>query len=404
MKLDTDTMTATERVKASLLRQEPDRAPCYVMGIPNYSKCYKEFIKREGNGELDDFFDNDDNLLLTPMGDFTLKYFFGADMEMTSVGMHFPPFLNLLVNPNGSLNPDPAALGSLPPGNEATYVSYYGSIHGIKVLDTGEPYTWYLDGYLKKKEDAIAWYDKYGWPSECEADKANVSSYEEFQAKSSDRFCLIPQIAGCQLYESTWPIMGQARWGYYCRKDPDYIQRLVNDRKECQLKMLDELARYKPFAVFGGDDLGQKGRSLLSPGMFRKFFKQPYSEIFQKIHDMGAIAFNHSCGNMTELLPDYIEAGLDGWQSLEPASLIDHAALKKKYGDRFVFVGGIDSREISFGTPESIRKHVRAQLLNMGIGGGYVPGPTHDFLTETPLDNCLAMRDAIQQEGHYPLE
>jgi hypothetical protein len=39
----------------------------------------------------------------------------------------------------------------------------------------------------------------------------------------------------------------------------------------------------------------------------------------------------------------------------------------------------------------------------MGKGGGYIPGPTHDFLTETPLDNCIAMRDVVQQEGKYPL-
>jgi uroporphyrinogen decarboxylase len=77
--------------------------------------------------------------------------------------------------------------------------------------------------------------------------------------------------------------------------------------------------------------------------------------------------------------------------------------LKKKYGDTFLFVGGLDSREISFGTPKSVHAHVREQILKMGKGGGFICGPTHDFLTETPLDNCLAMRDAIQQEGNYPL-
>lgn len=403
MKLDTDTMTAAERVLATIHHEEPDRAPCYVMGIPPYSKCYKEFVDREAHDQLD-FFENDNNIMITPMGDMTLKYFFGADVEMTAIGIKSPPFNNLLVNPDGSLNPDPTALGSLPQGTEATYVSSAGSMHGIKILASGEPYTWFIDGYLKKKEDTLAWYDNYGWMGKKPANKADVQNYEAFMQKYSDRMYLIPQIGGCQLFESTWPIMGTARFGYYCRKDPDYIQMLVNDRKDCQLAILDEIARYKPIAVFGGDDLGQKGRPLISPETFRKFFKEPYREIFTKIHDMGAIAFNHSCGNMTELLTDYIEAGLDGWQSLEPASLIDHATLKKKYGDRFLFVGGLDSRELSFGTSESIQKHVRLQLLNMGIGGGYIPGPTHDFLTETPLDNCIAMRDAIQQEGKYPLK
>jgi hypothetical protein len=403
MKLDTDTMTATERVLATIHHEEPDRAPCYVMGIPPYSKCFKEFEDREERGELDDFFNNDKNIMITPIGDMTLKYFFGADVEMTGISVQGKGRPNYIVNEDGSINPDPEAFAKLPAGTETRYTDG-AQVHGIKILARGDRYTWYLDGFLKKKEDAIKFYDEHGWYADFPVNKANVNAYEEFQAKFGDRLYLIPQIGGVQLYESMWVIMGQSRLAYYCRKDPDYIHKLVNDRKEAQLHILDEIARYKPAAVFGGDDLGQKGRPLMSPEMFRKFFKEPYREICTKIHDMGAIAFNHSCGNITELLPDYIEAGLDGWQSLEPASLIDHAALKKKYGDTFLFVGGLDSREISFGTTESIHKHVQAQLRNMGIGGGYIPGQTHDFLTETPLDNCLAMRDAIQQLGTYPLK
>ena len=136
--------------------------------------------------------------------------------------------------------------------------------------------------------------------------------------------------------------------------------------------------------------MGQKGRPMVSPDVYRKFFLKPYKAVFDKIHDMGAIAFNHSCGNVVELLPDMIEAGIDGWQSLEPASEIDHAWVKQQYGDKLFLVGGINSREFSFGTPESISAHVHKQILAMGHGGGYIPGPTHDFLTEVPYDNVIA--------------
>ncbi len=403
MKLDTDTMNATERFRATIHHQEPDRVPCYVMGIPPYSKCYKEFVEREEMGKLDDFFDNDENIMITPMGDYTLKYFFGAEVEMAGIGVHHHGGNNLLFNDDGSLDLDPSAFNKIPAGKEYKYLSPSGTINGIKILPSGEKYNWYIDGYLQKKEQAIAWYDEHGWLGEQPAGTAQAREYAAFQKSHGDKIYLVPQIGGVQLYESLWVIMGQARFGYYCRKDPEYIKRLVDDRKNAQLNILDELARYKPEAVFGGDDMGQKGRPLMSPEVFRTFFKPAYAEIFKKIHDMGAIAFNHSCGNITELLPDYIEAGLDGWQSLEPASNIDHAALKKKYGDRFLFVGGLDSREISFGTPGSIKRHVRDQVLKMGKGGGYIPGPTHDFLTETPLDNCIAMRDAVMSEGRYPL-
>ncbi|MEX2718932.1 MAG: uroporphyrinogen decarboxylase family protein [Candidatus Sigynarchaeum springense] len=401
-RLGTDTMTATERFLTTIHHEEPDRVPYYVMGIPPYSRCYKEFVEREKRGEFEAFFDDDSNIMITPMGDYTLKYFFGADVEMTSIGVQGRGRPIYLVKDDGTIDPDPDAFSKLPPGSEGRYTNGE-TVHGVKILAGGDRYTWYLDGALKKKEEAIKFYDEHGWLASLPVSKAKVDAYVAFNKQFGDRMYLVPQIGGVQLYESMWVIMGQARFAYYCRNDPAYIQRLVDDRKEAQLHILDEIARYKPAAVFGGDDMGQKGRPLMSPDVFRKFFKRPYSEIFKKIHDMGAIAFNHSCGNITELLPDYIEAGLDGWQSLEPASLIDHATLKKKYGDRFLFVGGLDSREISFGTPESIQKHVRAQVLAMGRGGGYIAGPTHDFLTETPLDNCIAARDAIQREGRYPL-
>ncbi len=402
VQLDSDTMTATERFLATIRHEEPDRVPCYVMGIPPYSLCHKEFMEREEKGEFDAFFEDDANIMITPMGDYTMKYFFGAEVEMTGIGVQGKARTTHIVKDDGTIDPDPNAFSQLPAGSEGRYTSGE-TIHGVKILAGGDRYTWYLDGALKKKEDALKFYDEHGWNAGLPVSKANVEAYAEFNKRFGDRLYLVPQIGGMQLYESMWVIMGQARFAYYCRNDPAYIQRLVDDRKEAQLHILDEIARYKPVAVFGGDDMGQKGRPLMSPDTFRKFFKRPYSEIFKRIHDMGAIAFNHSCGNITELLPDYIEAGLDGWQSLEPASLIDHASLKKKYGDKFLFVGGLDSREISFGTRASIEKHVRAQVRAMGKGGGYIPGPTHDFLTETPLDNCIATRDAIHREGKYPL-
>jgi uroporphyrinogen decarboxylase len=125
---------------------------------------------------------------------------------------------------------------------------------------------------------------------------------------------------------------------------------------------------------------------------------QPYREIFTKIHEeLGAKIFNQSCGNITELLPNLIACGLDGWQSLEPTSEIDFEALKKHFGNQLFFVGGIDSsRELTFGTPESVTRHMQRQIRVLGVNGGYMPGSAHDLLNVS-LDNALAMRDAVQK-------
>ncbi|NMC05178.1 MAG: hypothetical protein GYA24_08205, partial [Candidatus Lokiarchaeota archaeon] len=121
MKLDTDTMTATERFKAIINHEEPDRVSCYVMGIPPYSLCYKEFVEREQKGDLESFFDNDENIMITPMGDYTMKYFFGADVEMTGIGVQGKPHPSYIVKSDGTIDPDPDAVSRLSAGTECRF-------------------------------------------------------------------------------------------------------------------------------------------------------------------------------------------------------------------------------------------------------------------------------------------
>ncbi len=403
MKLDTDTMTAIERVKATVQHEEPDRVPVYLMGIPVYSRTYIEWHAREDE-IMDSWTENDDNVLLTPLGDFTLRYFFGTDVETRGVGIA-ANYKTQYLDAGGHLTEDASSQEGLP---ERTTVDYLGSIHKsvrrVGHANTSYDYSWYHDGFLKTKDAVLAWYDRYGWPDEQKISSIDIATYKAFDAQFGDRICIIPQIGGMQLYESSWPIMGLSRWSYYCQKDPAFISRIIESRKNAQLRILDELAKLHPFVVFGGDDMGQKDRPLMSPAAFRKFLFQPYKEVFDKIHAMGAVAFNHSCGNIMELLPAYIEAGINGWQSLEPASGIDHALLKKQYGDKLLLVGGIDSSgELCFGTPKSIEAHVKKQLTAMAPRGGYIAGPAHDYLN-VPLENALAMRDALQKWGRYPIK
>ena len=408
MKLDSDTMSAKERFETVIAHKEPDRIPIYLMGIPVYSRVHKELLKYHEK-EFEEFTDRDENLILTEIGDFTTRYYFGSEIEMESVGILNDYKRQLVVQTKDGFELDKSGhtpeqrAKDLKKGEVYYTVDYIGCVRGHVLLEEGDPYTWYVDGFLKTKEAVLDWYNTYGWPQDKPVNRANVDAYNSAVKKFSDRIAFVPEIGGMQLYESTWVIMGQSRWGYFCRKDPDFIKMLINSRKETQLNILDELVKYNPVAVFGGDDMGQKGRSMVGPPNFRKFFFEPYKQIFDKIHEMGAIAFNHSCGNIVDLLPDYIEAGLDGWQSLEVQSMIDHAELKKKYGDKLLLVGGIDSSDIMcFGKPEDVRMHVEKQIKAMGKGGGYILGPTHDYLNVS-YDNAIAMRDACYEFGRYPL-
>ncbi len=109
----------------------------------------------------------------------------------------------------------------------------------------------------------------------------------------------------------------------------------------------------------------------------------------------------HSCGNITELLPNIIAAGVDAWQTLEPASGVDFKFIKETYGDKLTLVGGIDaSRILPFGTKEEVIAHAKERLEVGKPGGGYIAGCSHDLM-DIPLDNLIACRDTIREYRNY---
>jgi uroporphyrinogen decarboxylase len=260
-----------------------------------------------------------------------------------------------------------------------------------------------VGGYLKTKEQIEKWFGEYGWPHELKIKPFDANSYNEFKANFGNKFYPGLGVGGSGIYEKVVFMMGQDRFGYIARKDPEFLLKVIKSIGDYQLNILKEYKkdRLKPEFFWTADDMGQKGRSLLSPEMFRKFFFNIRKEVFDTMHDMGAKVVMHSCGNITDLLPTLIELKLDAWQSLEPASDIDFKFVKEKYGDKMVFIGGLDSsRELCFGTKKSVKDHVKKQIETLGKNGGYVAGPAHDFLNQK-LDLVLTMRDAIYEFGKY---
>ncbi len=112
----------------------------------------------------------------------------------------------------------------------------------------------------------------------------------------------------------------------------------------------------------------------------------------------------HCCGGYAPLIPQMIEAGLDGLHAVQPScDGMDLATLKRLFGDKMLFNGGIDSHHVLIqGTPEFVRQETRKVLDIMKPGGGYVAGASHDsILEETPVENVLAMFEAIREFGSY---
>jgi uroporphyrinogen-III decarboxylase len=157
--------------------------------------------------------------------------------------------------------------------------------------------------------------------------------------------------------------------------------------------------------IWIGDDFGMQDRMIISPRLFREFFKPRYAYLFAKwkaLNPNVKIAF-HSDGNIFPIIPDLIEIGLDILNPIQPKSM-DPAKVKKMYGDKLTFWGTVDIQEVlPFGTAEDVANEVKLRLQTVGKGGGLIISPAHNIQSQVPLENILAFYESAKKFGRYPL-
>lgn len=156
-----------------------------------------------------------------------------------------------------------------------------------------------------------------------------------------------------------------------------------------------------------GDDLGIQKGLMISPKMYRQMLKPVHADFidFIKTRTQAKVMF-HSCGDVAPLIGDFIEIGVDILNPVQTStgSISDLPALKQQYGKNIVFCGAIDSHRIlPYGSVEDVRREVKRVMQILGPGGGYLLGAVHTVMNDVPPENVLAMVDAVEEFGYYPL-
>jgi len=153
---------------------------------------------------------------------------------------------------------------------------------------------------------------------------------------------------------------------------------------------------------FMGDDMGTQTGPWVSPEMYRQFFKANLARFNELGHRYELRTMYHTCGNVTDLVGDFVDAGLDVLQSLQPQAGMDLESLKREYGQDLCFQGGIDIQQVlPHGTPDDVRSHVADRARIMAPDGGYIFGTAHNLLPDVPTENVWALFDAYQEFGKY---
>jgi uroporphyrinogen decarboxylase len=164
-----------------------------------------------------------------------------------------------------------------------------------------------------------------------------------------------------------------------------------------------DAARGKIDIVLTGDDFGSQNGPLVSPNMWTRFLGKGFSDYAALCKSHGAKVMHHTCGSVRPIIPLMIERGLDVLQSIQPeAADMDPRALKREFGERLAFHGGISiQRTMPFGSPEDVRADVKDRIESLGQGGGYIACTSHNIQADTPLHNLEALLQAYRDFGRY---
>jgi uroporphyrinogen decarboxylase len=170
--------------------------------------------------------------------------------------------------------------------------------------------------------------------------------------------------------------------------------------------MLDHLDPYIDVIVTG-DDLGMTAGPMMSPASYRRLIKPYHAEFLGAIHKKSrAKIFFHSCGNVYKLLGDLAEVGVDIINPVQVncGEMGDTARLKREFGDRLSFCGGVDTQQVMpHGTTDEVRHEVRRRIKDLAPGGGYLAASVHCLQPDVPPENIVAMCEEIKAAGRYPI-
>lgn len=158
--------------------------------------------------------------------------------------------------------------------------------------------------------------------------------------------------------------------------------------------------------VLEADDYGTQDSQLVAPAVFRTIFKPRLADLFAEVKRAAPhtkLLF-HSCGSVREIIPDFIEIGVDILNPVHiTAAGMEPGALKRDFGDALCFWGGgVDTQGIlPRGTPAQVREDVKRNVQALMPGGGYVFNTVHNIQADVPPENLAAMYEALAECGVY---
>jgi len=275
-----------------------------------------------------------------------------------------------------------------------------------------EPGIWFPGYHPLADAITVEELDNYqGWPDMDDPSRFVHVAAEAKKLAKENKYAIMATPWLMFPFERAFGLQGMDKFLLNMAMYPDFAEALLQKNlslcKKLMANFLTEIGENIDIIKIG-DDLGTQNRLMISPKMYRKLLKPIHAELIQHIKKYTkAKIFFHTDGDVFDLIDDFIEIGVDILNPIQTSAgkMANLEALKARYGKDLVFCGAVDTQHIlPHGTPEEVRQEMKRVINILGRDGGYMVASVHTIMHEVPPENILAMADAVEEFGYYPLK
>jgi uroporphyrinogen decarboxylase len=276
------------------------------------------------------------------------------------------------------------------------------NLYGIRNAASSDGTTTNAANHPLAEATTVEQVDAYAWPKP-DWVRLDAIVREARQARSSGRYVVCSSWGA--IFGEAYRLMGMEGFMTGLYAVPDVVHAIIRNLTGFYLEVDRRIFTACGDLIdmaFYGNDMGTQRGLLFRREMFQEFYAEPFKAMVGQARRFGLKTMMHSCGAVSEIIPDIIDIGFDVLDPVQhTAAGMEPQGLKTRFGHAIAFHGGISAqRVLPLGSPDEVRSHVREVCDIMKPGGGYVFTSDQAITSDCPVDNVLAMYQAVEEYGY----
>jgi uroporphyrinogen decarboxylase len=264
----------------------------------------------------------------------------------------------------------------------------------VKDKKSWDEYKKRLDPYSSER-----WFD--GWDIMTE-DKLQFPIREHQKGRSYDKRDFPLGMMALSLFGMPRNYMGLENISFALFDNLSLVEEMIDWQAYFSYEMLKKVfsSGVKLDWVWLWEDMCYNKGSLVSPAFVKKYMVPRYRKVVDLLLDNGVKALIlDSDGNTEELLPIWVDCGINAHYPFEIASNMDPIKSRKKYGKNLIIIGGVDKRMLAKGRSEIDQEVEKVRILIKG--SGYFMNCDHHIPPDVSYENIKYFLNQVFSLSQY---